>query len=134
MLRLARFPFGCRGLLTLRPVLPAATTTTTTTATTITSTRPITLSSGSGRGGTTSRSFFRPPSTWSPSTIATIAAGIMLVGTWYIVEEGRSYRVGDEVDKYEPRVLGTHRPGEKVNPDYVRYEVWVERHRRAGKS
>lgn len=59
--------------------------------------------------------------------IATLAGGSMLVGTWYIVEEGRSYRVGDQIDPYEPRVLGTHREG-KVNRDYANYEQWVERH------
>jgi hypothetical protein len=60
-------------------------------------------------------------------SIATLAGGSMLAGTWYIWEEGRSYMVAAEADKYEPRVLGTHREG-KVNRDYVNYEHWVENH------
>ena len=39
--------------------------------------------------------------------------------------------VGPEADRYEPRVLGTHREG--VNRDYVNYERWVEEHGRHGR-
>ncbi|KAK4238974.1 hypothetical protein C8A03DRAFT_43344 [Achaetomium macrosporum] len=67
------------------------------------------------------------PWTWSPSTISTLAGGTILAGTWYIMHEGRSYKVAEEADKYEPRVIGAHREG-KVNPDYVSYEHWVETH------
>jgi hypothetical protein len=56
----------------------------------------------------------------------------MLAGSWYIWEEGRSYMVAAEADKYEPRVLGTHREG-KVNRDYVNYDHWVEAHKKKGK-
>jgi hypothetical protein len=59
--------------------------------------------------------------------ISTLALGSLLVGSWYIWEEGRTYMVAAEADRYEPRVLGTHREG-KVNPDYVSYEQWIERH------
>jgi hypothetical protein len=57
----------------------------------------------------------------------------MLGGSWYIWEEGRSYKVAGEVDKYEPKVLGMHKREEKVNPDFVSYEQWVEKHGRKGK-
>ncbi|KAL2128277.1 hypothetical protein VTI74DRAFT_9426 [Chaetomium olivicolor] len=70
----------------------------------------------------------RPPSRWSPSSISTIALGSILAGSWYIIHEGRSYKVAAEVDKYEPRVLGRHREG-KVNADYVSYDHWVESRR-----
>ncbi|KAL2188155.1 hypothetical protein L209DRAFT_750957 [Thermothelomyces heterothallicus CBS 203.75] len=65
------------------------------------------------------------PSTWSPSTISTLALGGVLAGSWYVWEAGRDYMVAAEADKYEPRLLGTHREG-KVNRDYVNYEQWVE--------
>jgi len=51
----------------------------------------------------------------------------MLAGSWYIWEEGRSYKVAPEVEKYEPKVVGTHRDG-TVNEDYVHYQQWVEKH------
>jgi hypothetical protein len=57
----------------------------------------------------------------------------MLVGGWYIFEEGRSYKVGDQVSATEPRVVGTHRQG-TVNPDYQNYEAWVEKHKRGKKQ
>ncbi|KAL2192916.1 hypothetical protein P885DRAFT_64529 [Corynascus similis CBS 632.67] len=96
--------------------------------------RPILLTGT--KGGATKpnpsspqRFFARPPSTWSPSSISTLALGSMLAGSWYIWEAGRDYMVAAEADKHEPRVLGTHREG-KVNRDYVSYEQWVERHKR----
>lgn len=57
----------------------------------------------------------------------------MLVGTWYIVQEGRSYRVGNEVDKYEEKTIGAKRRG-KINPDYLSYEAWVAKHSRGRKE
>jgi hypothetical protein len=63
--------------------------------------------------------------------MSTLALGSMLAGSWYIWEAGRDYMVGPEADRYEPRVLGTHREG--VNRDYVNYERWVEEHGRRGR-
>ena len=57
----------------------------------------------------------------------------MLVGTWYIIQEGRSYRVGNEVDKYEEKTIGAKRRG-KINPDYLSYEAWVAKHSRGRKE
>ncbi|KAL2181135.1 uncharacterized protein P884DRAFT_303977 [Thermothelomyces heterothallicus CBS 202.75] len=57
--------------------------------------------------------------------ISTLALGGVLAGSWYVWEAGRDYMVAAEADKYEPRLLGTHREG-KVNRDYVNYEQWVE--------
>jgi hypothetical protein len=51
----------------------------------------------------------------------------MIAGMWYIMHEGRSYKVAEEIDKHEPRTIGAHREG-KVNSDYVSYEHWVETH------
>ncbi|KAK4155743.1 hypothetical protein C8A00DRAFT_31403 [Chaetomidium leptoderma] len=136
MLRTTRLPPGRRALL---PHIPARPVTFATGKGN--TTRPISIFAGTGREGSlrpnpstsSSRWFFtRPPSTWSPSTIVTVGGGIMLAGLWYIWEEGRTYIVADEADRYEPRVLGTHREG-KVNPDYVSYEQWVERHGRKGR-
>lgn len=64
-------------------------------------------------------------------SVSTLALGSMLIGSWYIIEEGRSYKVGDKVGPTEPRVLGTHRQG-TVNPDYQNYEAWIEKHKRGG--
>lgn len=61
--------------------------------------------------------------------ISTLAFGSLLVGSWYIWEEGRSYQVAAEAERHAPHDLGTHREG-TVNRDYVNYERWVERHGR----
>ncbi|KAJ4303938.1 hypothetical protein N0V88_001539 [Collariella sp. IMI 366227] len=53
-----------------------------------------------------------------------LALGSMLAGSWYVVHEGRSYKVFAEADKHEPRLVGAHR-GDKVNADYVSYDQWV---------
>ncbi|KAK4244595.1 hypothetical protein C7999DRAFT_35066 [Corynascus novoguineensis] len=96
---------------------------------------PIILLTGT-KGGATKpnpsspqRFFARPPWTWSPSAISTLAFGSMLAGSWYIWEAARDYKVAAEADKHEPRVLGKHREG-KVNRDYINYEQWIERHGR----
>ncbi|KAK3302664.1 uncharacterized protein B0T15DRAFT_497121 [Chaetomium strumarium] len=69
----------------------------------------------------------RPPRTWSPGTISRMAGGIILAGLWYIVHEGRSYKVAEKADRYEPRTIGAHREG-NMNRDYVSYDHWVETH------
>ncbi|KAH6838491.1 hypothetical protein B0I37DRAFT_419431 [Chaetomium sp. MPI-CAGE-AT-0009] len=144
MLRVTRLAPGRRALLP-HPHLPVHTTAPPATARPVTFvtgksnvTRPIILTGMSGvkpkpNPSSASRFFARPPSAWGPSTISTLALGSVLGGSWYIWEAGRDYWVGAEADRYEPRVLGTHREG-KVNRDYVSYERWVEGHGRRGKN
>ncbi|KAH6624115.1 hypothetical protein B0J18DRAFT_168505 [Chaetomium sp. MPI-SDFR-AT-0129] len=67
----------------------------------------------------------RPVSIWGPSSMSTIALGIMLAGSWYIWEAGRDYMVSEEVRKYEPRDMGEGKEG-SVNQDYRKYERWIE--------
>ncbi|AEO68739.1 uncharacterized protein THITE_42262 [Thermothielavioides terrestris NRRL 8126] len=134
MLRLTRLPPGQRALLP-HPKPLTFSTTTTLQARLITfvtgkkrsTYRPVTFL-GPGGNFWPTKVTPRAPWRWSPSTISTLAAGSLLGGSWIIWKEGRSYKVADEVDRYEPRVLGTHREG-KVNRDYVNYDQWVERHR-----
>ncbi|KAH6635954.1 hypothetical protein F5144DRAFT_628058 [Chaetomium tenue] len=142
MLRVPRLAPGRRALLP-HPHLPVPTAAPPATARSVTfvtgkssTTRPVILTSMSGgmpkpNPSSSSRFFARPPSSWGPSTISTLALGSILGGSWYIWEAGRDYMVAAEADRLEPRVLGTHREG-KVNKDYLSYEKWIEKHGRHG--
>ncbi|KAL2270550.1 hypothetical protein VTJ83DRAFT_2734 [Remersonia thermophila] len=143
MLRVTRLTPGQRALLQHSPPATTATTTTAYTLANEPSSRNVTFVTGrnstrwplafSGPITRSSPAFFRrPPSMMSPSTISTVALGSILGGSWYIWEESRTYKVGPEADRLEPRVVGASREG--INPEYTKYDRWVEEHQHKKKK